>query len=128
MVHFTTSAYVWISVTPLTTFGQHNLEVWYIKAIDVIPIPLFGRFNDRMCKKDNRVSIYTVDLKHIDLPMFNTMFEDMAAFWTKYPQTTGSTERPSACNRSGGFHHMWLQRPHGQILPSLPSLLAMDRR
>jgi hypothetical protein len=75
LVHFTTSTYLWISVTPLTTFGQHNLKVWYIKANTVIPTLLFGRFNDPMCRKGNHVSTYTVDLKQIDLSTFNTMLE-----------------------------------------------------
>jgi hypothetical protein len=74
-----------IANSPLVT------DIRYIKAIDVIPTSLFGRFNDPMCKKGNHVSTYTVGLKQIDLPTFNTLFEDMAAFWKKYPQTTGST-------------------------------------
>jgi hypothetical protein len=74
-----------IANNPLVT------NVSYISAIDIIPTSLFGRFNDPMCKKSNHISTYKVGLKQIDIPTVNTMFLDMANFWKKYPQTTGST-------------------------------------
>jgi hypothetical protein len=55
-----------------------------------------------MCKKDNRVSTYTVDLKQIDLPTFNTMFEDMAAFRTKHPKRQAAQRAPLRVIALGG--------------------------